>query len=69
MKTITLRVPEFAFIVGTRAALAFGAGLLASAKIPERPRRILGVTLLTIGVVSTVPAMMTVRRHIGQATD
>jgi hypothetical protein len=68
MKTLTLRIPEFGFIVGTRAALAFGAGLLASARIPDRPRRILGVVLVAIGAAATVPAVMTVKRHIRQAT-
>jgi hypothetical protein len=63
-KTLTLRFPEFGFIVGTRAALAFGAGLLMSAKIPERHRRKLGLALVTLGAASTVPAVMTIRKHV-----
>src|SRR5947209_10961439 len=33
MKQLTLDTPSFAFVVVTRAALAFGVGLLVSAKI------------------------------------
>ena len=64
MKTLTLKLPEFGFIVATRALLAFGAGLLLSGRIPERRRRAIGLTLVAAGVATTVPAVMTVRRHI-----
>jgi hypothetical protein len=64
MKRVTLEMPTFAFIVVTRAALAFGAGLLLSPKIPERRRRTLGLTLLAIGAASTVPAIASVARHV-----
>jgi hypothetical protein len=46
MRTLTLRIPEFGFIVATRAALAFGAGLLASTRIPERAALAFGAGLL-----------------------
>ena len=64
MKTLRLRIPEFAFIVATRAALAFGAGLLASARIPKDRRRVIGLTLVAIGAATTVPAVMTIRRNL-----
>ena len=64
MKTVTLQLPELLFIVSTRAALAFGAGLLASAKIPKERRRVLGLTLVAIGVATTVPAVKTIRRQL-----
>lgn len=64
MKKITLQLPSFAFIVATRAALAFGAGLLASARIPEGRRRAIGLALVAVGAASTVPALMTVKRHL-----
>jgi hypothetical protein len=63
MKHLTLPMPAFGFIVGTRAALAFGAGLLLSAKIPEARRRTIGLTLVTIGAVTTIPALAMVKRH------
>jgi len=56
MKQLTLSVPTFGFIVATRAALAFGVGLLVSAKIPEARRRAIGMTLVAIGAATTIPA-------------
>ena len=64
MKQLTLTVPTFGFIVATRAALAFGAALLVSGKLPETKRRALGLTLVAIGAVSTVPAIAIVRRQL-----
>jgi hypothetical protein len=69
MKKLTLRIPEFGFIVATRAALAFGAGLLASAKIPDRQRRAIGLALVVIGAASTVPAVRTIRSHLSETAD
>jgi hypothetical protein len=64
MKQLTLKLPTFGFIVATRAALAFGAGLLLSARIPEGRRRIIGRTLVGIGAASTIPAALALRRHV-----
>ena len=64
MKRVTLKMPTFGFIVATRAALAFGAGLLVSEKIPEQRRRALGLTLVAIGVASTVPAVASIVGHV-----
>jgi hypothetical protein len=64
MKQLTLRLPVFAFIVATRAALAFGAGLLLSGRIPEQRRKAIGLTLVAIGAATTVPAIMSVSSHL-----
>jgi hypothetical protein len=48
------------FVVGTRAALAFGVGLLVADRIPEEKRRSLALTMITIGAVTTVPAAIAV---------
>lgn len=56
MRRVVLSVPQAAFIAGTRGALGFGAGLLLSRKIAESRRRALGWSLLTIGLVTTIPA-------------
>jgi uncharacterized membrane protein YhaH (DUF805 family) len=64
MKHLTLTLPALGFIVGTRAALAFGAGLLLSAKIPKARRRAIGMTLVTIGAATTLPALAMVRRRL-----
>lgn len=67
MKKITLRVPQFGFVVATRAALAFGAGLLVSGKIQQSRRRKIGMALVALGAASTVPAVMTIRKQMTPA--
>ena len=62
-KQLVLNVPMFGFIVATRAALAFGAGLLASARIPEERRRKIGLTLVAIGAATTIPAVRFIAGH------
>ena len=55
MKEITLTVPKLAAIAGTRAALGAGIALLVSDHLEPHQRRSLGLTLLMVGVVSTIP--------------
>ena len=43
------------FIVGTRAALAFGVGLLVADRIPPSRRRTIALTLIGLGAATTVP--------------
>jgi hypothetical protein len=64
MKKVTLRLPVLGLIVATRAALAFGAGLLLSNKIPKARRRAIGMTLVAIGAATTVPAVVSVAGHV-----
>ena len=64
MKTVVLDVPDFGFILGTRAALAAGIGLLMGNTLSEERRRIIGGTLLAIGVATTIPAAMSVARGL-----
>jgi hypothetical protein len=59
---LVLSPPLFGFVIGTRAALAFGLGLLLADRIPESRRRALGLTLVAIGAVTTIPAAMSVSR-------
>ncbi len=60
MKKAKLTLPEIAMIAGTRGMLGAGAGLLLADKLNDGERRALGWTLLAIGVVSTIPLVMTV---------
>jgi hypothetical protein len=57
---LVLTPPLFGFVIGTRAALAFGLGLLLADRIPESRRRKVGLTLVAIGVATTIPAAMSV---------
>ena len=61
-------MPMFGFVVATRAALAAGIGLLLANKIPESRRRAIGLTLVSIGAATTIPAAMAVFRGRKRAT-
>jgi hypothetical protein len=56
----------FGFVVATRAALAFGVGLLVASRIPEPRRRAIALTMIGIGAVTTIPA---VRAVLGTRSD
>ena len=54
---LVLRPSLFGFVVATRAALAFGVGLLVANRIPESRRRTIALTLVAIGAATTIPAV------------
>ena len=60
MQSRLFTLPELAFIAGTRGMLGAGIGLLLSGKMSESQRRTVGLTLLTVGVVTTIPAAMAI---------
>ena len=64
MKTVTLNLSSFAFIVVTRAALGAGIGLLLASRLSEARRRGIGTTLATIGAVTTIPAALLTITHV-----
>ena len=61
MKSVLLSLPTVGFVVATRAALAFGVGLLVSGRIPPARRRQLGTALVALGAATTVPAVLKLR--------
>jgi uncharacterized membrane protein YhiD involved in acid resistance len=71
MPDFVLSPPILGFVVVTRAALAFGAGLLVAHRIPESRRRRIGLTLVAIGAATTIPAALSVfgRRTTHQAMN
>ena len=56
MKKHLLSLPQLLFVVGTRAALGAGVGLLASRRMSDKQRRAAGVTLALVGAATTIPA-------------
>jgi hypothetical protein len=72
MSLITISARTLGLVVGTRAALAFGVGLLVADRIPESPRRRLALTLIAMGAVTTVPLVREVfggRRRLHSPSD
>jgi hypothetical protein len=55
MRHVQLTLPELALVVGTRAALGAGLGLLLGDWLPKNERKTVGWTLLLVGAVTTVP--------------
>lgn len=62
MSTLELNPRTLGFIVGTRAALAFGVGLLVARKLPDSRRLALGRTMVALGAATTIPALLSIRR-------
>jgi hypothetical protein len=60
MKRLDLSLPEFGFVVATRAALGAGIGLLLADRLCRKTRRGVGLTLVTLGALTTIPAAMAV---------
>lgn len=56
MKRVDLSLPEFGFIVATRAALGAGVALLASGRLGRRTRQRAGIALVAAGALTTIPA-------------
>jgi hypothetical protein len=56
VKKLELSLPALIFIAATRAALGAGVGLLAADRLRRRKRRRIALTLLALGVLTTIPA-------------
>ena len=62
MKRLDLSLPELLFVIVTRAALAAGVGLLLSDRLRRGKRRKVGLTLIALGALTTLPAVIFVRQ-------
>jgi hypothetical protein len=68
MRTVTLPLPMFGFVVSTRAALAAGLGLFFADRLPAERRRILGLCLIAFGAATTIPAATWVSRSFRRSS-
>ena len=57
MITTELPLPELALVVGTRALLGAGLGLLLAERVSADQRQAIGWALVAIGVVTTIPLL------------
>jgi hypothetical protein len=55
MKALELPLPLLASVAVTRGMLGMGAGLLLAPSLPDDRRRVIGWTLLAVGILSTIP--------------
>ena len=60
MRRTSLELPEVFLIALTRGALGAGIGLLLADKLSRDTRRGAGVALVAVGVLTTIPLVMTV---------
>jgi hypothetical protein len=60
MKETTLSLPELALVAGTRGILGVGVGLLLANRLSAAQRRPLGLALLTVGALTTIPLALEV---------
>ena len=67
MSKLVLRPRELGFVVATRAALGAGVGLLLAGRLSDSRRRAIGLTLVSIGAATTIPAAWAVLRSRREA--
>lgn len=63
MMRVDLSLPELIFIAGTRAALGVGIGMLAAQRLSRAHRRRVGMSLVAIGGLATIPAALLIARR------
>jgi hypothetical protein len=63
MITTDVPLPEVGALAATRAALGLGVGLLVAERIPPVTRQRVGIALVAVGVVSTVPLVVELLRR------
>jgi hypothetical protein len=60
MPTTTVNLMTLGALALTRAALGAGVGLLVADRLDPRPRRVLAAALLTVGLASTAPLVVSI---------
>ncbi len=65
MPTTSLSLMKIGALAATRAALGAGVALLVADRLEPRSRRAVGGALLAVGLVSTVPLVVSIVRGIG----
>ncbi len=61
MKTRGFTIPELMFLAGTRAAFGAGIGLLLAPRLSRSARKALGLTLVGVGALTTLPIIANIR--------
>ena len=80
MEMRSIGLPELGLIAGTRGMLGMGIGLLIADRMTAEQRRAVGLTLVAVGVLTTIPLAADVLfsknrrvpqngKHAGQAVE
>lgn len=69
MRTAQISLPEIGLIAGTRALLGAGLGLLLADRLSDSQRRAVGLTLLLVGLATTVPLGLEIRSHLVSSSE
>ena len=64
MRNLNVTLPELFFVAGTRGLGGAGIGLLAGGYLKAQERKKLGLALLAIGILTTIPIALTARRRL-----
>jgi hypothetical protein len=56
-----LTIPEIALLAGTRVGLGMGIGLLLANFLTRDERRSAGLSLLVMGILTTIPIAMEIK--------
>ena len=64
MRNLNVSLPEAAFVAATRALGGAGIGLLASLRLKESSRKKVGLTLLAVGILTTIPIALVARQRV-----
>jgi len=65
MRDLRVSIPELAFVGGTRGILGAGIGLLLAGQFSQRTRKRIGVAMLVLGALTTIPVFIGIRRRAG----
>jgi hypothetical protein len=69
MRQATLPIPEVGIIAATRGIGGAGIGLLIAKKLSDRKRKAIGISLLLVGALSTIPLAIDVIRKSKSVED
>lgn len=64
VKNVNVSIPEMLFVAATRGLGGAGIGLLAGSHLSARTRKKLGLALLAVGVLTTVPIALAASRRV-----
>lgn len=64
MRKVNLPLPELGAIAATRGMLGAGAALLMGKRMPHRRRKEVGIAMLAVGILATVPLVIDLVRRL-----